>query len=195
MGVQVGLRSRDGKFRDCSAVAPSSESSRGEPDTDLAVGARSSDDLLLGERGRRVLAQAHRRPGLDDLRTVGPDIEPASRERVLAALTARIAEAGLEPVPGQDPGHLLPVMGGGAGSIRTRRSRSRVRVPAAPSAHQVRGDVHWIQPGGHQGRPEEEKKMSERVWSWQPHLRTDLSEADTARRLATHARLGGGNLR
>ena len=55
MGVQVGLRSRDGKFRDCAAGAPSCESSRGEPDTDLVVGARSSDDLLLGERGRRVV--------------------------------------------------------------------------------------------------------------------------------------------
>jgi hypothetical protein len=100
VGVQVGLRSRDGKFRDCAAAAPSCESSRGEPDTDLAVGARSSDDLLPGERGRRVVAQAHRRRGLDELRTVGPDIELASRERVPGALTARIAEAGLEPAPG-----------------------------------------------------------------------------------------------
>ena len=34
--------------------APSCESGRGEPDTDLVVGARSSDDLLPGERGGRV---------------------------------------------------------------------------------------------------------------------------------------------
>jgi hypothetical protein len=52
-----------------------------------------------------------------------------------------------------------------------------------------------IQPGGQQGRPEEEKKMSERVRSWRPRLPTDHSEADIARRPATHAWLGGGNLR
>jgi hypothetical protein len=61
--------------------------------------------------------------------------------------------------------------------------------------HQVRGDVRWIQTGGQQGCLEEEKKMSERVRSWRPHLRTDLPEADIAPRPATHAWLGGGNLR
>jgi hypothetical protein len=46
-----------------------------------------------------VVAQAHRRRGRDELRTVGPDIELASRERVPAAPTARMAEAGLNLHP------------------------------------------------------------------------------------------------
>jgi hypothetical protein len=43
--------------------------------------------------------------------------------------------------------------GGGAGSSRTCRSRSWVRVPAAPGAHQVRGDVLRIQPRGRSPPP------------------------------------------
>src|ERR1700679_582077 len=54
-----------------------------------------------GERGPRVVAQAHRRRGLDELRTFGPDIELASRERVPGALMGLITEAGLEPAPGE----------------------------------------------------------------------------------------------
>src|ERR1700722_12974216 len=54
-----------------------------------------------GERGPRVVAQAHRRRGLDELRTFGPDIELASRERVPGALMGLITEAALEPAPGE----------------------------------------------------------------------------------------------
>ena len=50
-----------------------------------------------GERAGGVVAQAYRRRGLDELRTVGPDIERATRQGVPAALTAWIAEAGPEP--------------------------------------------------------------------------------------------------
>src|ERR1700760_4683201 len=47
---------------------------------DLAVGAGSGDDLLPSEQARRVVAQANRRRGLDELRAFSPDVKLASRQ-------------------------------------------------------------------------------------------------------------------
>jgi hypothetical protein len=70
-------------------------------------------------------------------------------------------------------------------------SRQHIFAGRARSAGMFSG----FNPAASKDSPEEEKKMSERVRSWRPHPRTDLSEADIAGRPATHAWHGGGNLR